>query len=69
MHQQADNQTGTCLPVSYGYDQKNFATHTNKRATYPRKSTTYARYAFKLLKRLFISRKFVLDNMWHIHTN
>gem|GEM_PF-975515 len=22
MHQQADNQTGTCLPVSYGYDKK-----------------------------------------------
>ena len=33
MHQQTDNQTGTCLPVSYGYDQKNFATHTHKRAT------------------------------------
>lgn len=33
MHQQADNQTGTCLPVSYGYDQKNFATHAHKRAT------------------------------------
>lgn len=33
MHQQVDNQTGTYLPVSYGYDKKNFATHTHKRAT------------------------------------
>ena len=33
MHQQADNQLVTCLPVSYGYDQKNFATHAHKRAT------------------------------------
>lgn len=33
MYQQVDNQTGTCLPVSYGCDQKNFATHTHKRAT------------------------------------
>ena len=33
MDQQADNQTVTYLPVSYGYDQKNFATHTHKRAT------------------------------------
>lgn len=33
MHLQADNQTGTYLPVLYARSQKNFATHTHKRAT------------------------------------